>query len=98
MAKTKLISDSAMNSPTVMSEDEKEENDDNGIRRAKTPECLEYDEKYWLRFLRHKQCAPSRAGAWRREGTREGRESVAEFKRTHRVKNLFKTHIVEYCF
>lgn len=48
MAKTKLISDSAMNSPTVMSEDEKEENDDNGIRRAKTPECLEYDEKYWF--------------------------------------------------
>jgi len=76
----------------MMSEDEKEDDDDNEERQKKTSECLEYDEKYWFEVFASQTARSQSSGAWRREGTREEREAAAELKRTHRVKNLFKTH------
>jgi hypothetical protein len=92
--KRKLVmTDSAMNSPHVMSEDEQEADDNEGDENE--DEGRVNNEEFWCTLMENieKQTARSNvSGARRRHGTEEEREAAAEFKRVNKVKNLFKTH------
>jgi len=88
-----LMTDSAMNSPTVMSEDEQEAEAEEGDKDEN--EDRVNDEEYWYDLMEKidKQTARSNvSGARRRDGTEEERKAAAEFRRINKVKNLFKTH------
>jgi len=90
--KRKLVmTDSAMNSPHVMSEDEQEADNDEEERRARPSEDFEYDEQYWFEHFSSCTARSEVSGRPRREGTKEEKEAEAKFKRTHPVKDLFTT-------
>ena len=91
--KRKLVDDSAMNTPTEMSEDEQEAEDRDGD--ANEDEDRENDAEFWydLMVKIDKQTARSNvSGARRRDGTEEERKAAAELKRRNKVKNLFRSH------
>ena len=87
------MTDSAMNSPTDMSEDEQEAEDNKGDENE--DEGRVNNKEFWYDMMEKidKQTARSNlSGARRRDGTEEEREAAAEFKRVHKMKSLFKTH------
>ena len=85
------MTDSAMNTPTAMSEDEEEADDDEEKRRARPSEDSEYDEQYWFNHFSSCTARSEVSGRPRREGTKEEKEAEAKFKSTHPVKDLFTT-------
>lgn len=89
----RVMIDSAMNSPTEMSEDEKEAEDEEGDENE--DEGRVNDAEFWYDLMEKtdKQTARSNvSGARRRDGTEEERKAAAELKRRNRVKNLFISH------
>lgn len=87
----RAMTDSAMNLPHVMSEDEEEADSDEKERRARPSEDLEYDEQYWFDYFSSCTARSEVSGRPRREGTKEEKEAEAKFKSTHPVKDLFTT-------
>jgi hypothetical protein len=89
--KMKSVTDSAMNTPTALSEDEKEDDDNNEETMAGTPKDWENNEQYWCEKFSSQVARSEVSGARKREGTQEEKKAATEFNRTHPVKNLFQT-------
>lgn len=81
------MTDSAINTPTAMSEDEDDNDNDN--------DNMERDEKlneeYLFKIFLSQTARSGVSDRPEKEGTQEEKAAMAEFTRTHRIKNLFET-------
>jgi len=81
------MTDSAMNTPTAMSEDEDDnDNDNDNVERDE-----KLNEEYWFKIFLSQTARSGVSGRPEKEGTQEEKAAMAEFTRTHRIKNLFET-------
>jgi len=77
--------------PTTLSEDEKENDDNNDETIEGNPDGWENNLEFWCDKFASQVARSQVSGARKREGTQEEKKAAKELNRTRPVKNLFKT-------